>query len=408
MKRIIKKAIFLNIAVSAMMFGSCSESWLDTKALSFYTPDNTYVDADGFYAALTTCERNMRIEYYGDGSPILTEMIQADICVDGCTDKAGPQMDMDVTLLPDANLDHPDRTRVGWYWNEGYKGIKYANVVIARINNANFSSEAEKNAVLGAAYFQRAYRYYKLTHQFGNVPYIDWEINEPNTDFYSYDRWSIIEREKENLEFAYQWVPENVDRGRTSKAACGVLLMKYYMCLGQFDKAITIGKEIVARHPLMTKRFTSTQAEHPNIMFDLHCREAKLDMDNTEGLMYVVSYPDIDGSDRIQTMRNAVPFWNSSTGTRTPDGKTGTNVTIAEDETNPLMDSNKLYGRGVGRLRNTNYIRKIKHFLPKYGQKRKKMIHEVSITVIAGKLRLICYTIILHSKNPAVSGTEST
>lgn len=356
MKRIIKKAIFLNIAVSAMMFGSCSESWLDTKALSFYTPDNTYVDADGFYAALTTCERNMRIEYYGDGSPILTEMIQADICVDGCTDKAGPQMDMDVTLLPDANLDHPDRTRVGWYWNEGYKGIKYANVVIARINNANFSSEAEKNAVLGAAYFQRAYRYYKLTHQFGNVPYIDWEINEPKTDFYSYDRWSIIEREKENLEFAYQWVPENVDRGRTSKAACGVLLMKYYMCLGQFDKAITIGKEIVARHPLMTKRFTSTQAEHPNIMFDLHCREAKLDMDNTEGLMYVVSYPDIDGSDRIQTMRNAVPFWNSSTGTRTPDGKTGTNVTIAEDETNPLMDSNKLYGRGVGRLRNTNYM----------------------------------------------------
>lgn len=356
MKNIIKIGVSIVVAAVPVLFSGCSESWLDTKALSFYTPDNTYVNAEGFYAALTTCERNMRHEFFGDGAPLLTEMIQADICVEGTTDKAGPQMDMDSSILPDANLNSVDRTRIGWYWDEGFKGIKYANVVIARIDNATYKSEAERNAVLGAAYFQRAYRYYKLTHQFGDVPFLDWEINAPKTDFYSYDRWSILEREVKNLEFAYQWVPEKVDRGRTSKAACGVLLMKYYMCLGQFEKAIAIGREIVAQHPLMTNRFTSTQANHPNLMFDLHSVEAKLDMSNTEGLMYVVAYPEVDGSDRIQLMRNAVAFWNSSTGCRTPDGKTGTNVTVAADETNPLMDNNKLYGRGIGRLRNTNYF----------------------------------------------------
>ena len=50
----------LIMAVALLLFMSgCKEDWLDTKALSFYTPDNTYVDAAGFYAALTTCERNM-------------------------------------------------------------------------------------------------------------------------------------------------------------------------------------------------------------------------------------------------------------------------------------------------------------------------------------------------------------
>jgi len=346
----------LIMAVALLLFMSgCKEDWLDTKALSFYTPDNTYVDAAGFYAALTTCERNMRHEYFGDGAPILTEMMFGDICVEGTTDKAGPQMNMDVSILPDATLNNANNTRIGWYWDEGYKGIKYANVVIARIDNAKYDSEAQRNAVLGSAYFHRAYRYYKLTHQFGNVPYLDWEISAPKTDFYSYDRWGILKREMENLEFAYKWVPEVVDRGRTSKSACGVLLMKYCMCLGDFDRAIEIGKEIVAKHPLMTSRFTTTKANHANLQFDLHSVEAKLDMSNTEGLMYVVSYPNVEGSDQIYTMRNAVPFWNSSTGVRTPDGKTGTSTSVAADETDPTMDLNKTYGRGIGRLRNTNY-----------------------------------------------------
>ena len=77
-------------------------------------------------------------------------------------------------------------------------------------------------------------------------------------DFYSHDRWSILEQLKKDLEFAYEWSGK-VDRGRTSKAACGVLLMKVAMCLGDFDRAIEIGKEIVANHPLMTARFTSNK-----------------------------------------------------------------------------------------------------------------------------------------------------
>jgi len=336
-------------------FQSCSKDWLKPEPKSFYTPEVALSNPEGLYAALTAAERNMRHEFFGDAAPIVTEMVQSDIAVEGTTDKAGPQMDMDISLLPDAQLNHTDFTKVGWYWFEAYKGIKYANTVIARVDFATFKDDAEKNAILGAAYFQRAYRYYKLVHQFGDVPFLDWEITEPKYDFNSYDRWSILKRLKKDLEFAYEWIPENVMRGKTSKAAAGVLLMKIAMELEDFDLAIKVGNEITAKHPLMKSRFTVNQSlPNTNLMFDLHSVEAKLDMTNTEGLMYVVSYPEAEGSARIETMRNAVPFWNNG-NIKTPDGQTGTNVNVAAGETDPTMNLNKTYGRGIGRVRATWY-----------------------------------------------------
>lgn len=349
------KIVFPAVIVSALSLGSCSDSWLEPKPLSIYTPENSYVDAAGFYSALTTCERNMRHEFTKDAPPLLTEIFFSEVAVEGTTDKAGPQMDMDVSMLPDAQLNSGDYTKVGWYWSEGFKGIKYANVVIARIDQAVYKNEAEKNAVLGSAYFHRAYRYYRLTHQFGNVPYLDWEISTPKYDFYSYDRWTILERIKKDLEFAYEWVPEKVDRGRTSKAACGVLLMKVSMALCDFDRAIAVGRELTATYPLMRDRFTPNKSKpNTNLMFDLHSIEAKLDMTNTEGLMYVVAYPEVEGSDAMEIMRNGVPFWNSG-NVKTPDGQSGTAQALDPSETDLSLDLNALYGRGIGRLRPTSY-----------------------------------------------------
>lgn len=354
-KHIYKLGLIALFILPAIFIG-CSDSWLDPKPLSMYTPEGSLVDAEGLYAGLTAAERNMRHEYFGESSAIQTEIIQSDIAVNGCTDRSSPQMNMDVALLPDAELDNVDYTKVGWYWNEGYSAIKYANLVIARLDDAKFKDDNERNAVLGAAYFQRAYRYYKLTHQFGDIPYIDWELTKPRVNLYTYDRWSILERMKKDLEFAYQWVPQKVDRGRTSKGACGMLLMKICIELGDYDRAIEVGKEVVAAHPLMTARFTSNSSKpNTNLMFDLHSIEAKMDMANTEGIMYVVSSPGVIGSNRIETMRACVPFWNSG-NVKTPDGKSGTSVTLAAEDTDTYLDLNHKYGRGIGRVRGTHYF----------------------------------------------------
>ena len=67
-----------------------------------------------------------------------------------------------------------------------------------------------------------------------------------------------------------------------------------------------MGNEIVAKHPLMTQRFTSNRTKpRTNLMHDLHSIEAKFDMSNTEGLMYVVAYPEVDGSDGFRPCATA-------------------------------------------------------------------------------------------------------
>lgn len=336
-------------------FNSCSDSWLDPKPLSFYTPENTYVDAKGLYAALVACERNMRHEFFGDGAPILTEMYTSDVAVHGKTDESGSLVDFDNNMLP-TTVKNDMKNKLSWYWEEGYKGIKYANIVLSRMGNAKFKDEAEENAVKGAAYFQRAYRYYKLTHQFGDVPYLYEEPTSPKLDFYTYDRWSILDQCKKDLEFAYEWVPENVDRGKPSKSACGVLLMKICMATGDFERAISIGKEVVAKHPLMVNRFTSNKTKpNTNLMHDIHSLEAKMDMGNTEGILYVVAYPETEGSDRMQIMRNTLPYWAKGAAITTPDGATGTAVAPVSADKDSYLDNDAFVGRGIGTCRPTNY-----------------------------------------------------
>lgn len=204
MKNNKQKYIIGALALLPLLTTGCKESWLDPKPLSFYTPENTYVDAEGMYSAIVACERNMRHEFFGDQSPILTEYYTSDVAVNGKTDESGALVDFDNYMLPTQTQNNA-KNKMQWYWDEGFKGIKYANIVLSRIDAGTYKDEAERNAVLGTAYFQRAYRYYKLTHQFGNVPFLDREYTEPKLDFYSHDRWSILEQLKKDLEFAYEW-----------------------------------------------------------------------------------------------------------------------------------------------------------------------------------------------------------
>lgn len=133
---------------------SCDDEWLKPKPLSFYAPENTFNAASGLWSALVACERNMRHEYTGDGPPILTEHVFSEVAIEGTTDKSGPAQDLNLLITPDANLNSANTNRIGWYWTEGFRGIRYANTVISRIDDpTDYKSEAERNHILATAYF---------------------------------------------------------------------------------------------------------------------------------------------------------------------------------------------------------------------------------------------------------------
>ncbi|SFB36314.1 RagB/SusD family nutrient uptake outer membrane protein [Algoriphagus aquimarinus] len=331
----------------------CNEDWLEPKPLSFYSPENTYNDASGLWAALVACERNMRHEYTGDGSPILTEHIFSEVAIEGTTDKSGPAQDMNLLITPDANLNSTNTNRIGWYWYEGYKGIKYANTVVSRIDEPqNYESEAERNHLLATAYFHRSLRYYRLTQQFGDIPLILDEITTPKLDFYSTDRTVILKKMKEDLEWGEEWIPVQMDRGRVPKGALQHLLIKVNLALGEFQDALDVANRLIDAGPyaLMTQRFGVDKGDPTkNVVWDLHRPENKSPISNTESILLVMDRIDTDGSSGgIITMRNAVPFWGSNINT--PAGNKGTS-----DKSDIAIDQVTEIGRGIGRLRGTWY-----------------------------------------------------
>lgn len=365
------KIILLLFITLILGTAGCDDEWLEPKPLSFFAPENALVDARGMYAALTACERNMRYEWYGDGSPIITELVFSEICVEGTTDKPGPAQNMNIQITPTSQLNHTDFNRIGWYWYEGYKGIKYANVVIERIDDATYTSEAERNAVLGSAYFHRAYRYYRLTQQFGDVPFIGREIKEPKLDFYSTKREVILRKIQKDMEFAAQHCLETADRGRVTKGAAAHLLTKINLALGEFDKAIASASSVIdgGVHSLMTQPFgqipkedgdflTSQGIIRDDVIARLHWWQNKALSENKEVLFMVLSREDlVDSRLDLQVMRQAVPFWGVSNSNMiyTPDGYApGTS-----DRANEEIKLVETFGRGIGRARGTSYHTKM-------------------------------------------------
>lgn len=360
MKTIHKIGIYSTILMLVSLVSSCKKDFLKPEPLSFYTPENTFNTVGGLKSSLVACERNLRYEWFGDGAPIITQNIFSEVAVEGTTDKSGPAQNLNLQITPTANLNSTDYNRIGWYWTEGYKGIKYANTAITYIDLPKWKSEDEKNAVLGAAYFHRAYRYYMLTNEFGDVPTVMKEVSSPKTDFFTVKREVILQKMKEDLEFAEQWVPVKAAGGEVTKGAVSHLLTKVNLALGKFDDAIASATRVIddGVHALMTERFgTDEDDATKNVIWDLHRPFNKAAAANTEALMLVVDrdgFIDVgDFSGGGSTMRQAVPFWISNI--ITPAGNKGTSD--AQKKNQPLIDWDQanMYGRGIGRCRGTWY-----------------------------------------------------
>ncbi|MDX9883285.1 MAG: RagB/SusD family nutrient uptake outer membrane protein [Prolixibacteraceae bacterium] len=373
MKQIIQKRKNLGVLVTLIfiIISSCNESFLEPKPLSFYAPENVLTNEEGLQAVLNKALTSLRVEMSNDQAPFLVNMKYSDVAVDGSTDKATPWQDLNSQMLPDGILDNYAHTRIGWYWDDSYKVIKDCNTVITRIDDAEFSSEARKNTVLGGAYFLRAYRYYAKTLQYGDVPLVLEEIREPCVDFVTTTKESIWKKMIRDLEFAVQHVPEanEVPRGQVTKAACKHLLAKYYLLEGRFDDAIKQTSDVIngGVHSLKTQRFgIDKNIPGKDVIWDLHRVENKSVSENSEGLLMVVerlgeaitysAYNSANAGYDIfgtNSMRNVVPNFGLAGMIKTPNGAIG-----LTDKVGVEIGLVETYGRGIARLRPSGYTQR--------------------------------------------------
>jgi len=381
MKKITKKISHICLALcigGATLFSGCSDDFLNPDPLSFYEPGATFTTESGLMAAMAICDRHLKLYYTSESNemlPLGTEYIFSDLMVAAATDKNGMLDDIAGMLTPTSEdigenedkYNNLDRTNSIWYfWKQTYYGVMYANTIIQYVDGVQELDEATKNAYKGRAYFHRAYRYYALVFQFGDVPLVTKVVDVPKQNYRSTKRDAILQMLVKDLEFAIQWVPDQKDMkliGMVNKGACRMLLAKCYLALGEYTKAkdqadILIkdsGYSLITGDNFGTFNDGGEPETWPitrNVIWDMHRPENKLISANTEVIMGMPNRgSDAESFVQMLTMRILSPFlFNNQVQTK--DGKQALmNIKRNTADYNSKYDYMRAFGRGIATYR---------------------------------------------------------
>ncbi len=319
---------------------SCSDELLEPKPLSFFSPSSVYNDKAGFEASLVTMRKALTEgltggrRYYMVGEWGASEAGVPTFQMDWT--QTTPYFDRYYTYLP--------------LFSEAYEFIKNTNVLINRIDDIEWESEEEKNAILAEGYWHRSYWYYWLVNAYGDVPFVGDEVKGAKLDYYTHSRWAILAKVQADMEFAVQNLPESAIPGAVTRGAGAHLLTKIYLANLEFDKAIESATSVInGPYALMSERF-GIDADNPvrNLIWDLHRPENKNLPANTETILAMVDRfeaPNGAQSIGLYTMRHYHCSWWHSRN-RDSEGLNGT------------MDSGPMYdslGRGNPDMVSTPY-----------------------------------------------------
>lgn len=377
MKRYIKNKFIklAGVSLALALSASCTREFLEPDPLSIYEPGTTFTTESGLQAVLAMADKSLRgfwihYSYANNSVPIGTEYVFSDMAKYGKTDASSTAADYANIIVPTGsyNTGTNDGIYLGYYWDEGYNGIKYANTILTFIDNVTGLSEEVKNKYKGQAYFHRAYRYLNLVYQFGDVPLVTKILQVPKQNYRSTKKDAIIQMITADMEKAVQWVPDQSGiayLGMVNKGACRQLLIKCYLASGRFAEAEEQANQLIngSGYALMQNNFgTFDQGGKPqtrtitrNVIWDLHRPENKVIGANTEAIM-VMPNSGAQSFLGFASMRIFNPQWASANIKTPTDGKTAA-LRYASNNANynPIYDYQRAYGRGIATISASYY-----------------------------------------------------
>lgn len=216
------KKIIIAIATTLILFG-CEP--LEEVPFSFLSVENLYQNEEDVDAALFGVYNTMN-----QGIDELWYFLAT----------SGPGEGVVVRLKGDGNqgqlsgLNFQPGTAHGVWWNNFYRGINRANVVIAEVANVGLESSVEEQKIAEAR-FLRAWNYFNLVKWFGGVPlqleatkdFSDEAIKKPRSSIEE-----VYEVIIEDLQYAETRLPESWDsanNGRATSWAAKAYLGKVYL-----------------------------------------------------------------------------------------------------------------------------------------------------------------------------------
>ena len=351
----------------------CGDDFLKQDPLSFYEPTTTYSSESGLQAALAQCDKQLktyRIDGNWNNVGIATNYYLSDVGMYAKTDMGGGfQDDFDAKLTPTSGMaGGGDGNYMQRFWDQGYNMVKYANTILSYIDDVEGLADETRDAYKGRAYFHRAYAYYNLALQFGDIPLVTKLIATPKRNYSSTSKEAIFKMLVHDLEFAVEHVPTQSKMqyvGQVNQEACMHLLVKCYLVVGEYEKAEQMASELINNHglKLMTDNFgiwqpsgnEETWKVTRNVVWDLHRTPNIAHPDNKETIMMISNSNDQDFA-TYNVMRACCAHWSNSV-IRDPHGLATPGNTIARNNANynPELDWVRVAGRGIA-LNRTSYF----------------------------------------------------
>lgn len=322
---------FLLVCTLLVLTGACSKSFLEPEPLSFFTPENVFVDKQGYQALLITMRKDLAREQTGQKNFLAHQWAASEAGV--------PWLQMDFTrLTPNSDTYQQFVSQI----NDIFEMVRNANTIISRIDDIEWASETDRNQILAEAFWHRSYWYYRLIGNYGDLPFIKEEVRGVRVDFKTHSRWAILDQIQLDLEFAVQWMPVSTAAGIPSKGAANHLLTKVYLANMEFEKAISAAAAVInGPYALMQERFGIDAADPAkNVLWDLHRPENKNITQNKETILAFVDRweaPQAARSVGLFTMRVYHCGWYNNAVAKDKDGGLGM------IDRGPLYDS---LGRG--------------------------------------------------------------
>ncbi len=354
------------------IFTSCSDSFLKQDPLSFYEPSATYANEAGLQAAMAMCDKHLKdiiLDGNGNVVPMATNYLMSDIGLYAKTDAGGGFQDnFDGKITPTSGMsDGGDANAMQRFWSQGYTGIKYANTVLSYVDKVATLNDKTRDEYKGRAYFHRAYKYYHLVLQFGDIPLVTKIISVPKQNYKTTTKEAIFKMLVSDLEFAVEKVPSQRDMlyvGMVNKEACMHLLAKCYLVIGEYSKAEQMATKLIEEQGLrlMTEPFgtfiksgnDNTWKVERNVLWDLHRGDNVCSPANKEMIMPILNF-NAQNLTGYPVMRAIGVHWSNGV-IRDPSGLSAPTSNYARNngKYNTNLDWLRVLGRGIGCFR-TSY-----------------------------------------------------
>ena len=217
------KLAVLALSMAALSF-SCSD-YLDTPPKDIFTDDNFW-----------TSENNVRTfswlnydTFYGYGNNASTT---ADFYF-----HSSSNLDDNLAMREFTNFN-TTANATNANWNNYYTLIRRSNLMMERVPTVTMD-ETKKNHFIGVAKFFRAYTYFRLAQEFGDVPYTDMYLDQNDANVYkpALSRGEVIDNVIKDLEEAIALLLEEDDKNVTvNKYTAYALLSRVSLYEGSYRK----------------------------------------------------------------------------------------------------------------------------------------------------------------------------